>query len=92
MLVLVEELFVIKIEFLLFFDLLGIKLDELIKIKVSKLKVIEVDIDLYLDELLSKNVLLMLFDKKDKIKLGDVVIFKYKGFVNNEFFEGGEVD
>lgn len=34
----------------------------------------------------------MLFGKKDKIKLGDVVIFKYKGFVNNEFFEGGEVD
>ncbi|MBD4757469.1 trigger factor, partial [Xanthomonas citri pv. citri] len=63
-----------------------------IKTKVAKLKVTEADIDSYLDELLSKNALLMPLGKKDKTKLGDVVTLKYKGFVNNEPFEGGEAD
>lgn len=90
--VLAEESSVIKIEFPLLPDLSDIKLDETIKTKVAKLKVTEADIDSYLDELLSKNALLMPLGKKDKTKLGDVVTLKYKGFVNNEPFEGGEAD
>ncbi len=90
--VLAEESSVIKIEFPLLPDLSNIKLDESIKTKVSKLKVTEADIDEYLNQLLSKNALVLPLDKKDKTKLGDVVTLKYKGFVNNEPFEGGEAD
>ncbi len=89
--VLDEESSVIKIEFPLLPDLSNIKLDESIKTKVSKLKVTEADIDEYLNQLLSKNALVLPLDKKDKTKLGDVVTLKYKGFVNNEPFDGGEV-
>lgn len=90
--VLAEESSVIKIEFPLLPDLSNIKLDKSIKTKVSKLKVTEADIDEYLNQLLSKNALVLPLDKKDKTKLGDVVTLKYKGFVNNEPFDGGEAD
>ncbi|MCT4469599.1 trigger factor [Mycoplasma sp. HS2188] len=48
------------------------------------------NIDTYIQEKLSANALQLPLKADDKTKLGDTVTLNYKGYVNDEAFDGGE--
>ncbi|MBZ4212550.1 trigger factor [Mycoplasma tauri] len=90
--VLGEESSVVKLEFPLMPDLSKITIDNSLKIKGQKLEVSAKDVDNYVKDMVQSNALLLPLKKGQKTKLGDTVTIKYKGFVNNEPFDGGEAD
>ncbi|WP_084274178.1 trigger factor [Mycoplasmopsis primatum] len=90
--VLGENSTTVRLVFPLLPDMSVIKIDKSIKTKIEKLSVSSKEIDEYMKAQISKNALNFPLKKGDKTKLGDTVTIKYKGYVNNEPFDGGEAD
>ncbi|MEA4115298.1 trigger factor [Mycoplasma sp. 744] len=72
-------------------DLNSIVLDDL-KSKYSEEKLTSKEIDKYIQEKLNANSLLVPLKEKEKTQIGDTVVINYKGFVNDEAFDGGEAE
>ncbi|QBF34801.1 trigger factor [Mycoplasmopsis phocirhinis] len=63
---------------------------ENINVKFDLPKTTKENIDTYIQEKLNANALQVPLKGKEKTKLGDTVTLNYKGFVNEEAFDGGE--
>ncbi|UUD35128.1 trigger factor [Mycoplasmopsis caviae] len=60
------------------------------KTKFELLKVTKKDVEDFIKQSLERNALIITLEKNEKTKIGDFVTLNYKGFVNNEPFDGGE--
>ncbi|VEU75508.1 Trigger factor [Mycoplasmopsis maculosa] len=89
--VLSEEKAVIKLQFPLEPDFSNYSLDD-VKVEVEKISVSTKEVEEAITRQLQSNALLMPISKTEKTKLGDTVTLNYKGYVNDEAFEGGEAE
>ncbi|EGV00262.1 trigger factor [Mycoplasmopsis columbina] len=62
------------------------------KAKIAIEKPTAKDVDDFIAERLKETALLLPIDKKDKTQLGDTVTINYKGYVNDELFDGGSAE
>ncbi|KKB26654.1 Cell division trigger factor [Mycoplasmopsis meleagridis] len=88
---LTEEMAEIELIYPLEADVNSIKMDNL-KSKFSLQEVKDKDIDDYINSKLSSTALLLPLKKDEKTKNGDTVTINYKGYVNDEPFDGGEAE
>ncbi|BAW18325.1 trigger factor [Mycoplasmopsis bovigenitalium] len=86
-----DEKVVFEVAYPLDVDLSKIKLDG-VKVKFELPKVTEKDVEEYIDEKLKETSLQTPLKATQKTKFGDTVTLNYKGFVNNEPFDGGQAE
>ncbi|WP_406617223.1 trigger factor [Mycoplasmopsis adleri] len=89
--VLSEETSVVKVEFPFLPDLSKLDLSK-IKVAYDKVSVSKKDIEKAIRRSFENEALLLPLGKDDKTEEGDVLIINYKGYVNNEPFDGGEAE
>lgn len=61
-----------------------------LKTKIDEVKVSKKDVDSQIDRILETNSLVV--DAKGPVKSGNVVIFDFKGFIDDKPFDGGEAE
>ncbi|AIA29221.1 peptidylprolyl isomerase (trigger factor) [Mycoplasmopsis californica] len=66
--------------------------DKDVKVKFELPKVTDADVKKYIEDKLKETALQMPLDKKEKTALGDTVTLNYKGYVNDEAFDGGQAE
>lgn len=86
---LTAESAIVKFSIPLLPDMKKIKISD-VKVEMKKLTVSDKEIEEQIKSMLQKNALLLPLKATDKTKSGDVVVLNYKGYVNNEPFDGGE--
>ncbi|WP_029608632.1 trigger factor [Mycoplasma simbae] len=66
--------------------------DKDVKVKFELPKVTDKDVDAYIEEKLKETAIQLPLEANDKTQLGDTVTLNYKGYVNDEAFDGGQAE